>query len=375
MNLAMLKSSLLFKHKKYPHFSEILNIVNYIEPEDQTEEIDLSFINLIDEWLVYHSNEIAESTAYRYETQCNYLREYFANMLLREIDTIKINNLIVDMKCKGYADIAIVNYCKVLSLCFKYAITMKYVSDNPVDDACVPKVPRHAEIYPYSINEIMKLLSIDYLQWVKDGIMIAFHTGMREGEIYALKWTDINFEQRFIIVQRSQSKAGSKVVLKTTKTPSGIRRIDIDTYVSSYLLAMKKRSTSNYVFVSENKNSKYDFRVPWNIAKHVKQMCMMAGIPPRNFHTFRHTHATVLLAYGIHPKIVQERLGHSDISITMEIYSHILPTIQKEAVKTFEKICGKYYGDDGDGTAAALLFDNIINLPQLPYCNEQMPVA
>lgn len=79
-------------------------------------------------------------------------------------------------------------------------------------------------------------------------------------------------------------------------------------------------------------------RIPWNISKHLQEMCVKAGIPPRSFHILRHTHATVLLSHGVHPKIVQERLGHSDIKITMEIYSHVTPTIQRAAVEVYENI-------------------------------------
>lgn len=328
---------------------------------------DLFFTEVFDEWLRYHKLEINESTAYGYEIRSPYIKQYFANSLIN-ISTTNINEFIIEMKTEGFSDSNIVNYCKELSLCFNYACATGYISKNPVDKACVPKVPRHTEIYPYTTQEVIKLLKVNYLQWVKDGIMIAFHSGMREGEIYALKWTDINLEQRFIMVQRAQSKTGSKVVLKTTKTASGIRRIDIDKYLTAYLQDMKRSSTSNYVFPSDE-NSKYEFKVPWNLASHIRKMCMIAGIPPRNFHAMRHTHATVLLSYGVHPKIVQERLGHSDIYITMEIYSHVLPTIQKTAVKVFEQICNKYYGDDSN--AAVTVFDNIIELSdyQLSYNN------
>ena len=67
-------------------------------------------------------------------------------------------------------------------------------------------------------------------------------------------------------------------------------------------------------------------------------MCQKAGIPERNFHTLRHTHASILLAHGKHPKMVQERLGHEDIRTTLMTYSHITPTVQKEAVEVFENL-------------------------------------
>lgn len=318
-----------------------------------------SFSEIVDEWLRFHRIEIAESTYYGYKILTPFLKEYFGDRAILNIDTFTINEFVVNMKRNGLTNAAIYNYCKILGLIFDYACLLKYITENPVRSACVPKLPKHTEVYPFSVEEVMRLLNQDYLQWVKDGIVIAFHTGMRMGEVYALKWTDIDFEQKFIMVQRAQSRAGSKVIIKTTKSACGIRRIDIDRFLISYLKDLKDRSTSEFVFAPTEKSDKYPFRVPWNLSWHVKRMCMMAGIPPRHFHALRHTHATVLLAHGVHPKIVQERLGHSDIWITIMTYSHVLPTIQKEAVKVFERICGKYYNDDRDAVA---VYDNIIEL-------------
>ena len=67
-------------------------------------------------------------------------------------------------------------------------------------------------------------------------------------------------------------------------------------------------------------------------------MCTKAGIEPRDFRALRHSHATVLLAHGVHPKVVQERLGHSDYDITMEVYSYVTPTIQREATDVMDDL-------------------------------------
>ena len=160
---------------------------------------------------------------------------------------------------------------------------------------------------------------------------------MRPSEIFALEWNDINFQVGFISVQRAISRANSKT--KITKTPSGVRRIDIDTILIQYLhsLYCKRNPYNKYVFPAPPR-SKRDYRVPWNISNELHAMCDKAGIEYRNFYALRHTHATLLLEMNVHPKIVQERLGHSDIKITMEIYSHVTPTIQQQAVTAMETI-------------------------------------
>ena len=102
------------------------------------------------------------------------------------------------------------------------------------------------------------------------------------------------------------------------------------------MMEIRTRINDNpYVFPSSTK-ARYPFRVPWNIAKIVKGMCVSAGIEPRDFRALRHTHATVLLSHGVHAKIVQERLGHTDYNITMGTYSFVAPTLQHEATDVMD---------------------------------------
>lgn len=317
---------------KIPFMSRLINSNTNVKTLDK----------VIAEWLSFHRTEISESTYYSYKIICPSLSDYFMGIPICNVNTLAINLFIMAMKEKGMTNAAVYNYCRVLKLCFDYACANGYISSNPVSNACVPKLPKHAEVFPFTIEEVSMLLNLDYLQWVKDGVVIAFFTGMRMGEIYALKWTDINFENKFIMVQRSQSRACSNITIKTTKTACGIRRIDIGKYLINYLKSMEEHSDSEYVFSPADGYTKYPFRVPWNLSWHIKQMCVMAGIPPRSFHAFRHTHATILLSKGVHPKVVQERLGHSDVSITVMTYSHVSPTIQREAVNTMDEECKQW---------------------------------
>ena len=127
------------------------------------------------------------------------------------------------------------------------------------------------------------------------------------------------------MVQHSISRASSDVELKSAKTDQGVRRVDFGRILGNYLKQMSHTSSA-YVFPSPTSEEKY--RIPWNIAKFVKMMCRESGVMERDFRAIRHTHASVLLKYNVHPKIVQERLGHTDVKITLGVYSHIVSTIQ-----------------------------------------------
>lgn len=297
---------------------------------------NITFGELFDEWYGHHSVEIAKSTAYGYLQQRKRIERFMGDTFIQYIDAEKIQTLVKHLLAE-VSSTTVNRYCQTLKLCFDFAVKRGYISENPVYTCAIPK-RRRVEIHPFTPEEINLLLKQSGPDWVKDGIEISYRTGMRLGEIFALKWTDINFDGQFISVQRTQSRAGTKVEIKTTKSASGVRRIDIDTKLALHLLDMQARQSpsSQYVFSSPCDPELY--RTPWNISVQLREMCQKAGIPERNFHTLRHTHASILLAHGKHPKMVQERLGHEDIRTTLMTYSHITPTVQKEAVEVFENL-------------------------------------
>ena len=296
----------------------------------------MTYAELLSDWFNHHMVEIEESTAYNYKQALPYVSEALGKNDITEITEQMIYEYVKSLIHSSLAYSSTRIYCKVIKLSFKYAIGCGYIHFNPAKAVKMPKRTR-AEIKVFKREEIPLILSVDGPNWVKNGIVIAFRTGMRPSEIFALEWNDINFQVGFISVQRAISRASSKT--KLTKTPSGVRRIDIDTILIQYLHNMycKRNPDNKYVFPAPPR-SKRDYRVPWNISKELHTMCDKAGIEYRNFYALRHTHATLLLEMNVHPKIVQERLGHSDIKITMEIYSHVTPTIQRQAVTAMETI-------------------------------------
>lgn len=298
---------------------------------------NLKLVDVYNEWVDFHSIEIEHSTAYGYHRQLVRIRQFFSDVKIKDVASSTLQEFIKFLSDSGLSSTSQNKYCCALKLCFDFAFRKGYIADNPMNDVAIPP-RRRVKIYPFSISEMDMILQQDAPDWIRNGIIISFRTGMRLGEIYALEWSDIDFDGQFIMVQRAQSRAGSLVEIKTTKTSSGVRRIDIDTHLALHLLEMHEHdnSGSRYVFSVPEYPDKY--RIPWNISTHLRHMCDSAGIPERNFHTLRHTHASILLAHGKHPRMVQERLGHADVKTTLMTYSHVAPTLQKEAVEVFENI-------------------------------------
>jgi len=169
------------------------------------------------------------------------------------------------------------------------------------------------------------------------------YTGMRRSEALALRWSDINFTTGRISLRRAVDVTLPNTT-KVTKT-GGARVIDIDAETLRVLKSHKSdrgaisldlARADSYVFGDDNGairvpdavTSRWTRRLAWACAK-------IDGLPRVTLKGLRHTHATLLLELGEHPKVVQERLGHSTITTTMNIYSHVTPTMQKSAVDRF----------------------------------------
>jgi integrase len=164
-------------------------------------------------------------------------------------------------------------------------------------------------------------------------------TGMRRGEVLGLKWEDIDFEAGRLSVRRSLIPLGGEVIVSEPKTARGRRSIALDaetvevlkTQAASQLAEQREWgeacTDSGYICTKEDGTPYH----PEVVSRYFRQAVKEAKLPTIRPHDLRHTHATLALRAGIHPKVVSERLGHATVSITLDTYSHAIPAMQEEA--------------------------------------------
>jgi integrase len=193
----------------------------------------------------------------------------------------------------------------------------------------------------------------DFLWWASnqgDELYPLWHllawSGMRRGEAVALKWQDINFKTSTISIRRSSDSALRKTVKNSTKTKKN-RSIKIDEETMDILKGHKSmrsrlglQAVQADAFVFGNLDG--TVRNPGDVGERFSRLVKKAqnelsGLPHLTIKGLRHTHATLLLEAGVNPKVVQERLGHSNITTTMNIYSHVTPTMQEDAMARLTK--------------------------------------
>lgn len=275
----------------------------------------------------------------RFSTYSNYLclinshfASYFKNMEIKDITQNAVRCFILQIS-KQMRPSSCLNIQKILRQSLEYAVDNNFITENPYKK--IKLSSRKKELNVFSKEEMYKILNADKYKNTKYCyiVNIAYRTGMRIGEIMTLKWSDIDFDNCFLSVKRTYSRyQDSKPLIVEPKSKSAKRRIDLDKVCMEIFRSIERRG--NFVFAN-NKGNMLSHTI---ISVNFKKMCEAANVPYRNFHVLRHTHASILLATGVHPKIVQERLGHAKISITMDIYSHLTETIQKDAIKVLNKL-------------------------------------
>lgn len=297
---------------------------------------NMTFDSLMYEWLDFHSLSVSEHTIYNRQKTIKQLCKQFdvSDVKIKNITSDYIQQIIFQLSERGLSTATLKDYTKVLRMSLQYAVSKEYIKESPYHSIIVPKKPTK-DINPFEEEEVKKLLSVKAAQWFLDACELSFRTGMRKGEIFALEKDDINFNHAFIMVRKTQSMdRNGKVILKEPKTKASKRRIDCDEATMEILSRRCNDSSSSFIFAYDDGR----MFVPWGLSHMLKSKSKIAKIGQHRFHDLRHGHATYLLIQNVHPKIVQERLGHTNVGITLDTYSHLVPGLQQTAVYATSKM-------------------------------------
>jgi DNA integration/recombination/inversion protein len=230
----------------------------------------------------------------------------------------------------------------------QYGVTMQAIQHNPARDVIIPRKQQNKEhkVKFFSNQELKQFL--DYLEDLDQSSYENFFdyvlyktllaSGCRIGEALALEWSDIDLKKGIISISKTLNRYQET---NTPKSKAGLREVDIDTATVSLLKEYKKRQqiqawqlgrSVSIVFTPFTTKYAYACLLRKRLQGHLKA----AGVPDISFHGFRHTHATIMLYAGIEAKDLQYRLGHSNISMTLNTYVHATKEGAKKAVSIFE---------------------------------------
>ncbi len=258
---------------------------------------------------------------------------------------------------KGLSCTSVLYHHRIIREALSHAVKLGYIHYNPADRVKPPRKNK-PDMMILSIEQAQ-----DVLETYKDHraflpILLAIKTGMRQGEICGLCWTDIDLKTGIISVTHALQRQGKELKFKEPKTKKSRRSIPIPKDVVEVLKAVQRQYKENklsfgpgfdprgFICAWEDGRpfepdwvSKEWRRIKDDDKKRAKKEDRARYIPHGvRFHDLRHTHATILLSQGVGLKVVQERLGHESITTTGDIYAHVTPTMQQQAVSVLETV-------------------------------------
>lgn len=263
------------------------------------------------------------------------LNDFYAAKLSEEIKITK------DRKKKREAK-TVMKLHAIIRNALKHAVREGLVSRNVAEDTDKPKPKKHelsvlteqqlrdllehAKTYPTPKKPNLNVYPIFFLE---------LYTGLRRGELLGLKWSNVDLDNKTIRITETVLEVGGKLLVETPKTSSSIRTLAISDEVAELLIAHKEKTgNAEYVFPSHAGTPIH----PRNLLRIFHALLDKANLPQVRFHDLRHAYASMLVSKNIHPRVIQHRLGHSDIRTTMNIYSHVLQEVDRDVANSFSLI-------------------------------------
>jgi integrase len=322
----------------------------YVEPSKLSVETFL-----LDHWLPAVESGLRKSTLQGYRSAIsNYVLPRLGETRLQAVTPDQLNAFYGELLKTGRKDgksglspKTIHNIHVMLHKALHDAVRWSYLPRNVAQFSDPPKQTSSGKAMrtwtPDELRSFLEYVGNDpyYAAWV-----LAASTGMRRGEVLGLRWQDIDFDRRRLAIRQTIISVDYRVETSEPKTARGRRSVALDSGTVTALRAHRAAQNQEklklgeayqdlgLVFCRADGTPVHPDRFTQMFDKHVKD----SGLPRIRLHDLRHTHATLALAAGIHPKVVSERLGHSTVAFTMDVYSHAIPSMEAEAAETIANL-------------------------------------
>ncbi len=298
---------------------------------------------VIQNYINIKKTSLKESTITRYLNLFeNHIKTYFENFDINDITNKTLQKFVDDSVIKGKSVIVIKEAILLIKLSLKRIAKFEDFT-MPFIDLDFPMINTHRKVETLTKSDEKILLNyiLNNEKQKYSGVFLSLLTGMRIGEICALKWTDIDLKKRQISVTKTLQRIclknhQSKIIIGKTKTSSGSRIIPIGNLLYDFLISIKPSDRNTY-FLSNSAKPKE----PRNYRKIYGTLLKKLKIKYVNFHALRHTFATRLIENKVDIKTISELLGHASTNITISIYVHSEYNTKRKAVKSLDNLIFK----------------------------------
>jgi len=335
----------------------LAKLISEVDQKRHPNASKMTVADWLNKWLDMHCSEgLSASTVRGYRMIVElHLIPSLGGVKLAKLTALQIQDYYTGTQASGRKDAkksregnlsprTVAQHHRVLHRALKQAVRLGLIPSNPCD---MVDPPRYEKVAPETLSDqdVPKVLETVRGTYLYIPVLIALATGARRGEILGLRWVDVDFERSTVTIRQNLLRIKRQFIFRQPKTAESIRAVKLPKSVinelRSHQVKQKKwRLAAGQAWSDTNLVCMHEDGSPINpdsLSSYFRAVMKDAGFQGISFHGLRHSHATILLKWDVHPKKVSERLGHSSTKLTMDTYSHVTPTMQDEVANLLDE--------------------------------------
>lgn len=320
-------------------------MINDMEQNKIIKKNHKSVAEWLDEWINLYLPNVEETTRVGYKTKLRcYIKPAIGDIQICSLRAEHVQKMVNDMLARGLSPKNIRDTFNNINAAMKKAVVLRLIPYNPCEGVVLPKLKKYrAKVY----DDVMihKLLDIAEGTDMYIPILLGALLGLRRGEMLALRWDDVDLKNKVIHVGSNMVNGENGVIIKAPKSEAGIRDLVIGDEVVAELKKARLKYMEDALTSPYFQNLNFVIRQedgsplqPDSMTRKWSRFLKDNNLPHIRLHDLRHSNATALIQAGVNPRVVQQRLGHSDVNITLNTYTHVLPEMDIDAAAKLDAI-------------------------------------
>lgn len=340
-NGKLIKKSKTFSRQKDAR-DFLIKIENSLRENSYIEPSRITLREYTQKWLEGKKPSIALNTYIGYKKNITHINDNIGDVPLQKLNEMHIETMYVNLNRK-FSGTSILYIHRVLSNALKQAVKMRLITVNPCNFVNPPKKEKFIAAF-YEPDEVRALLEAFKSSYIYITVLLAVTRGLRRSEILGLTWDDIDFKKKQLSINHNLQWSKDSWSLEKLKTDSSKRIIPLSNFLIHELIEQKNRQKKYMEFLWNNYErtnlvATHDDGRPINpsyLSSLFGRTLEINNLRHVRFHDLRHTAASIMLKDGVELKVISSILGHASISITADLYSHVLTELKNEAVNKID---------------------------------------